>query len=170
MCVASTRASTPSTRRVWWRSWRMGRARGGGAGTACPVLSTRAAPRPARKWVWAWSGTGWVQIHYSSVSPGPVALLKWWGKCYSTWLLEWYRTPFGFTHTCVLKTFWGLFWFYGWVSLEMFRYWLQYSKFSTSSETRLFSSSMPFFVELMHMSLCTCVNYCLTSVHAISLS
>lgn len=67
-CGVCIRASILSTRHVWWKSWRTRRATGEEAGTAWPALSMRAALRPARKWVWAWNGMGWVQIHYSWVN------------------------------------------------------------------------------------------------------
>lgn len=67
-CVVCLRALILSTRHGWWKSWRTQRATGEEAGIAWPALSMRAALRPARKWVWAWNGMGWVQIHYSWVN------------------------------------------------------------------------------------------------------
>lgn len=67
-CVVCIRALILSTRHAWWKSWRTQRVTGEEAGIAWPALSTRAALRPARKWVWAWNGMGWVQIHYSWVN------------------------------------------------------------------------------------------------------
>lgn len=97
LCVIPIRALTPSTRHVWWRSWRIQRATGGGAGTAWPALSMRAALRPARKWVWAWSGTGWVQIHYSQVT-WPVTSLEEQGLVSKvTESPDWYRTAYKWT-------------------------------------------------------------------------